>query len=62
MVCGLVPNYWERRGENVVRHFMTGFLQEAFYSMSDGKIFDVGEEACVAQSNPACIIKIKLIR
>ncbi len=54
------PLCWQRQAEGPVCHLAVGLLQESLYWLSNGKIFDVQETACIAQGHPACMIEINL--
>jgi len=52
------PWCWGRHGFEPTCQFAVGMLQEALYWVSGGKFYNVVEETCVAQGNPACLIVI----
>ena len=52
------PLCWERKAKEPICHLAVGLLQEALYWVSGGKIFNVEETACIAQSDAACTIVI----
>lgn len=52
------PWCWGRHEFEPVCQFAVGMLQEALYWVSGGKFYNVVEETCIAQSNPACLIVI----
>jgi predicted hydrocarbon binding protein len=52
------PWCWEREEYEPVCHFVVGMLQEALYWVSGGKYYNVVEETCIAQGEPACLIVI----
>ncbi len=47
-----------RHGFEPVCQFAVGMLQEALYWVSGGKSYNVVEETCIAQGDPACLIVI----
>lgn len=52
------PWCWERHGSEPLCQFAVGMLQEALYWVSGGKFYNVVEETCIAQGDPACLIVI----
>lgn len=52
------PWCWDRRGSEPLCQFAVGMLQEALYWVSGGKFYNVVEETCIAQGDPACLIAI----
>jgi len=52
------PWCWGRQGFEPSCQFSIGMLQEALYWVSGGKFYNVVEETCIAQGNPACLIVI----
>ena len=52
------PWCWGRHGYEPACQFLVGMLQEALYWVSGGKFYNVVEETCIAQGNPACLIVI----
>jgi predicted hydrocarbon binding protein len=52
------PVCWERHSDAPCCHLMVGFLQEAFYWVSGGKLFAVEEKLCIACGDDACTIRI----
>jgi len=52
------PWCWGRHGFEPACQFAVGMLQEALYWVSGGKFYNVVEETCTAQGNPACLIVI----
>jgi predicted hydrocarbon binding protein len=55
------PWCWGRHEFEPVCQFMVGMLQEALYWVSGGKSYNVVEETCIAQGDPACLIFIDRI-
>lgn len=52
------PWCWGRHGYEPACQFLVGMLQEALYWVCGGKFYNVVEETCIAQGNPACLIVI----
>lgn len=52
------PWCWNRHGTEPLCQFAVGMLQEALYWVSGGKFYNVVEETCIAQGDPACLIVI----
>jgi predicted hydrocarbon binding protein len=52
------PWCWGRHEFEPVCQFMVGMLQETLYWVSGGKSYNVVEETCIAQGEPACLIVI----
>jgi predicted hydrocarbon binding protein len=52
------PLCWERHATEPVCHLAVGLLQESLYWLSNGKIFNVEEIACIARGDAACTIVI----
>jgi predicted hydrocarbon binding protein len=52
------PWCWGRQGTEPLCQFAVGMLQEALYWVSGGKFYNVVEETCIAQGDPACLIVI----
>lgn len=52
---------WGRQGTEPLCQFTVGMLQEALYWVSGGKFYNVVEETCIAQGDPACLIVIDRI-
>jgi predicted hydrocarbon binding protein len=50
------PWCWGRHEFEPVCQFVVGMLQEALYWVSGGKSYNVVEETCIAQGDPACLI------
>jgi predicted hydrocarbon binding protein len=55
------PWCWGRHEFEPVCQFTVGMLQEALYWVSGGKSYNVVEETCIAQGDPACLIVIDRI-
>jgi predicted hydrocarbon binding protein len=53
------PWCWGRQESEPVCHMAVGMLQEALYWVSGGKIYNIVEETCIAQGDPACLIAIE---
>jgi predicted hydrocarbon binding protein len=52
------PWCWGRQGTEPACQFAVGMLQEALYWVSGGKFYNVMEETCIAQGDPACLMVI----
>lgn len=52
------PLCWERHTAEPVCHLAVGLLQESLYWLSNGRIFNVEEIACIARGDAACTIVI----
>lgn len=52
------PWCWGRQEHETVCHTVVGMLQEALYWISGGKYYNVVEETCIAQGDPACMFVI----
>lgn len=52
------PWCWGRQAFEPVCQFSVGMLQEALYWASGGKFYNVVEETCIAQGDPACLTVI----
>jgi predicted hydrocarbon binding protein len=52
------PWCWNRRGSEPLCQFAVGMLQEALYWVSGGKFYNVVEETCISQGDPACLVVI----
>lgn len=52
------PWCWGRRGFEPLCQFAVGMVQEALYWVSGGRFYNVGEETCIAQGDPACLVVI----
>ena len=52
------PWCWGRHGSEPLCQFAVGMLQEALYWVSGGKFYNVVEETCISQGDPACLIVI----
>jgi predicted hydrocarbon binding protein len=55
------PLCWGRHTDEPSCHLAVGWLQEALYWLSNGKIFHVEETHCIARGDPSCTIDIDLI-
>ena len=55
------PWCWGRHEIEPVCQFTVGMLQETLYWVSGGKSYNVVEETCIAQGDPACLIVIDRI-
>ena len=53
------PWCWGRHGFEPLCQFAVGMLQEALYWVSGGKFYNVTEETCIAQGDPACLMVIE---
>lgn len=52
------PWCWGRHGSEPLCQFAVGMLQEALYWVSGGKFYNVVEETCISQGDPACLIVV----
>ena len=52
------PFCWERKTDSCVCQMAIGFLQEALYWVSGGKIFNVEETHCMSQGDDTCTFVI----
>ena len=50
------PWCWGRQELDLACHFLVGMLQEALFWVSGGKYYNVMEETCIAQGEPACLL------
>ena len=55
------PWCWGRHEFEPVCQFSVGMLQEALYWISGGKSYNVAEETCIAQGDPACLMVVDRI-
>jgi len=52
------PVCWGRQVASPVCHLAVGLLQEACYSVSGGKLYNVEEQSCIARGDPTCTVVI----
>jgi predicted hydrocarbon binding protein len=52
------PWCWGRHGVEPLCQFSVGMVQEALYWVSGGRFYNVAEETCIAQGDPACLVVI----